>query len=74
MLIYITILAHLTSMKYRKEGIKMNTLDTLYSRRSIRNYNSEKVDDKDIQEILKTANAAPVGMGKYEDVHLTVIT
>ncbi|MCD7892279.1 MAG: nitroreductase family protein [Erysipelotrichaceae bacterium] len=52
----------------------MNTLDTLYSRRSIRNYNSEKVDDKDIQEILKTANAAPVGMGKYEDVHLTVIT
>ncbi|MCD7808754.1 MAG: nitroreductase family protein [Erysipelotrichaceae bacterium] len=52
----------------------MNTLDTLYSRRSIRNYNNEKVSDDDIKEILKAANAAPVGMGKYEDVHLTVIT
>ncbi|MCD8027275.1 MAG: nitroreductase family protein [Erysipelotrichaceae bacterium] len=52
----------------------MNTLDTLYSRKSIRAYNNEKVDDKDVQEILKAANAAPVGMGKYEDVHLTVVT
>ncbi|MCD7949427.1 MAG: nitroreductase family protein [Erysipelotrichaceae bacterium] len=52
----------------------MNTLDTLYSRRSIRSYNNEKVSDEEVKEILKAANAAPVGMGKYEDVHLTVIT
>lgn len=52
----------------------MNTFDTLYSRRSIRSYNNEKVGDDDLQKILKAANSAPVGMGKYEDVHLTVVT
>lgn len=51
----------------------MNTLDTLYSRKSIRSYTGEQITAEELEVILKSACAAPVGMGKYEDVHLTVI-
>lgn len=52
----------------------MNTLETLYSRRSVREYNGKPVTDREISEILKAANAAPVGRARYDSLHLTVIT
>lgn len=51
----------------------MNTLDTLLSRKSIRSYTGEQISAEELEVILKSANAAPIGMGKYEDMHLTVI-
>lgn len=51
----------------------MDTMNTLYSRKSIRTYTGEKISDQELNEILKAAQAAPVGMGKYDTVHLTVI-
>lgn len=49
-------------------------MDTIYSRKSIRSYTGEAVSEDALKEILKAANAAPVGMGKYNEMHLTVIT
>lgn len=51
----------------------MNTSDTICKRKSIRSYTGELISEEELSVILKAANAAPVGMGRYEDVHLTVI-
>lgn len=51
----------------------METLETIYKRRTIRNYTGEDLTNKELDLILKSANASPVGMGQYENVHLTVI-
>lgn len=52
----------------------MNTLETIFSRKSIRSYTGEAITEDQLNTILKAAIASPIGMGKYEDVHLTVIT
>lgn len=52
----------------------MNVIDTICSRKSIRMYTGEQITEEQLKIILKAANAAPVGMGEYENVHLTVIT
>lgn len=52
----------------------MNTLETLYSRRSIRNFNGESITDAQLKEILKSAYAAPVGRAMYDTLSLTVIS
>lgn len=54
-------------------GAVLNTLDTLFSRKSVRSYTGEQITADELEVILKSACAAPVGLGKYEDVHLTVI-
>lgn len=52
----------------------MNTLEAIYSRRSIRNFNSESLTENEINEILKAAYAAPVGRAMYDTLSLTVIS
>lgn len=52
----------------------MNTFETLYSRKSVRSYTGEQITQQELNAILKAANAAPVGLAQYENVHLTVIT
>lgn len=52
----------------------MNTFDTLYSRKSIRNFNGESITEAELKEILKAAYAAPVGRGMYESLSMTVIS
>lgn len=52
----------------------MNTMETICSRKSVRTYTGEQITEEQLNTILKAANAAPVGMGQYEGVHLTVIT
>jgi len=44
------------------------------SRASVRSYTGEKVTENQINALLKAANAAPVGRGKYDTIHLSVIT
>lgn len=51
----------------------METMQTIYSRKSVRTYTGEKISENDLRTIIKAANSAPVGMGKYENVHLTII-
>lgn len=45
----------------------------LDSRRSIRSFTGEEISDSAREKLLHAAYAAPVGLGKYESVHLTVI-
>ncbi len=51
----------------------METLKTIYSRRTTRNYNGKAITDAQLDTLLKVAKAAPVGGGKYDSVHITVI-
>lgn len=51
----------------------MDTLETLYSRRSVRGYTGEPPTERELAVLLQAANAAPIARGRYETVHLTVI-
>lgn len=51
----------------------MSFLDLLSKRRSTREYNDIPVTPEQIEVLLKAANAAPIGRGLYETVHLSVI-
>jgi len=48
-------------------------MDTIFSRRSIRSYTGEMPTQQELDLILKAAYAAPVGMGRYDSLHITVI-
>lgn len=52
----------------------MNAMETICARKSVRTYTGEPINAVELNTILKAANAAPVGMGQYESVHLTVVT
>lgn len=52
----------------------MNTIETICARKSVRTYTGEQITNEELNTVLKAANAAPVGMGRYDEVHLTVIT
>ncbi len=51
----------------------METLKAVANRQSCRKYTGEQITANELQIIIKAANAAPVGMKKYEEVKLTVI-
>ena len=51
----------------------MEFSQVLFSRRSCRRYTGEPVSDEALNTVLAAANAAPVGMGAYQTIHLTVI-
>ncbi|MGI6013629.1 MAG: nitroreductase family protein [Oscillospiraceae bacterium] len=51
----------------------MEAMKAMEVRQSCRSYTPEQIGEADLELILKAANAAPVGMGRYENVHLTVI-
>lgn len=52
----------------------MNTLEAIYSRRSIRNFNGKAITENELAEILKAAYAAPVGRAMYDTLSLTVVS
>lgn len=51
----------------------MEFFQTLYTRKSCRAYTAEPITEDQLNQILAAGNAAPVGMGAYGTVHLTVI-
>ena len=52
----------------------MHTCQTIHSRRSIRRYTGEPVTSEQLDCLLASAYATPVGMGRFEDLALTVVT
>ncbi len=52
----------------------MKTMETLCRRKSVRTYTGEAPTSKQMELILKAAQAAPVAMGRFDSMHLTVIT
>ncbi len=51
----------------------MEILKTIKTRISTRSYKSEQITNEELDKVLFAANAAPVGNGLYENVHLTVV-
>lgn len=45
----------------------------LDTRKSIRSFTGENISEKSLKNILHAANVSPVGMGKYDSIHLTVV-
>ena len=52
----------------------MQTFNTICSWRSIRKYTGEPMTEKEMDGILEAAYAAPIEMGAYDSLILTVIT
>lgn len=52
----------------------MNAMESILARRSIRSYTGEAITKEELDLILKAAYAAPVGMGRYDSLHITVVT
>lgn len=48
--------------------------DVLNRRRSIRSYTGKSISEEALDHILTAANEAPIGMGKYDSIHLTLIS
>lgn len=51
----------------------METLKAIARRKSTRDFTSEQISAASLTMILKAGCAAPVGMGRYDSLHLTVI-
>ena len=49
-------------------------LDLLLKRKSVRSYTGKSITDEELNIILKAADASPVGLKQYENLHLTVIS
>ena len=52
----------------------MNTMEAICSRKSVRSYNGGSITQAELEQLLKAAYAAPVGMKAYDTLILTVVT
>lgn len=52
----------------------MELKEALNARKSIRTYDGEQITKEQLDHILTAAYEAPIGMGKYDSIHLTIIT
>ena len=51
----------------------MELMKAIAIRKSTRSYKSEQISDETLDTIIKAGCAAPIGMGAYNSMHLTVI-
>lgn len=51
----------------------MDFTTVLDTRKSIRSYTGEYISEESRKKIIHAANASPVGMGKYDSIHMTII-
>ena len=51
----------------------METLKAIAMRKSTRAFKAEQITDQKLNTIISAGCAAPVGMGAYETIHLTVL-
>ena len=51
----------------------MELFEAINKRFSNRKYLDKQINDEDLEKILKAGMQAPVGRGKYEDMHITVL-
>lgn len=52
----------------------MDTMQAIKSRKSVRTFNGKLPTESQMRQIIEAANASPVGLGRYGDMHLTVVT
>lgn len=49
-------------------------INTILKRKSIRTYTGENISKEELEVILKSCNASPVGMKQYDSLHLTIVS
>lgn len=52
----------------------MTVQEAINVRKSVRSYTGEAVTEEELKAILMAGQSAPIGMAKYDTIHLTVIT
>lgn len=52
----------------------MELMNVFECRKSVRAFTGEPASEAAMQKILHAANASPVGMGRYDSLHLTLVT
>ena len=52
---------------------KMNAIESIMNRKSVRAYKPEQIDGDTLQTILHAGMAAPVASGAYDTLHITVV-
>ena len=52
----------------------MELKKAMNNRKSIRSYNGKPITDAQLASILTAAYESPIGMGKYDSIHLTIVT
>lgn len=51
----------------------METLAALAARKAVRKYKKEQIKEAELETILNAGGVAPVGMGDYASIHVTVV-
>lgn len=51
----------------------MEFFDTLYRRKTVRNYTGQAITDEQLAKVVKAAQASPIGLRRYDTLHMTVI-
>ena len=51
----------------------METIEAISLRQSTRSYKTEQISEEELTTILNSAYAAPVGMGAYDSLNITVV-
>ena len=51
----------------------MDTMDAIFSRKSIRNFTGEKISAQDFEAILRSTDTSPVGRSLYDTLHITIV-
>lgn len=51
----------------------MNTLEAIFKRKSTRAYLPKQISEESLEKIIKAGCAAPIGMARYDTLHITVV-
>jgi nitroreductase len=51
----------------------MTAMEAIFSRKSIRSYTGEKLTQEELKQILRSCYAAPVGMGRFDSLRITIV-
>ncbi len=51
----------------------MNTLEAIFKRKSTRAYLPKQISEELLEQIVKAGCSAPIGMGRYDTLHLTIV-
>ena len=51
----------------------MSGMDSIFLRKSVRSYTGEPPTPEELDQILRACYAAPVGMGRFDSLHITVV-
>ena len=52
----------------------MDVFEAMQRRKSVRSYSGDLADPDDLEKILHFGMQAPIAMGRYEDMHITVVS